>query len=524
MYKTIIIHSEHEAAAHVKYILSRSNLGFSVIASYLNGKRAADGIAKLRPNLVITDCPAQKEHYFDIIKYLHRNAPDTKILLYTSRTDFALAKEALAQGVSGIIAPGDDEELTAALFDVKNQLDRQTLQKKHNRLLERLVVSARKQFLTDIFMGNIAGRENIQKKAKELSLGNQAGIYCPFWIGIPNYDAYITSRWNYDKERFFIAISNFLRPENKHFDVQNIMVSNGEIFYVAISETNDATNFINSLRLHLTNAEHNLKSLMGLTVNWHIGRHFMSFHDFVEHITTPILSNSNIDIEAIKKAEENRTLLLDMYKNVVISAILDKTPRLKEHLSYIVRQIAGVSDGALSETLCAFCDLCIQNMAPHLKESEKINRMTQSLAKSSGAAAQSICTNVLAAVCREADTSAMSASSDTVKRAVSYIEQNFSRDLSLEDVARYLNLNPSYFSRFFKQHTGCKFRDYLIALRIKKAKELLLTGQYKIYEISAMTGYKNSKYFAAQFKAVTGSTPKTFAEKQQNAIAAGNVV
>ena len=58
------------------------------------------------------------------------------------------------------------------------------------------------------------------------------------------------------------------------------------------------------------------------------------------------------------------------------------------------------------------------------------------------------------------------------------------------------------------------FRDYLIQLRVKKAQELLITGKYKIYEISIMTGYKNSKYFAAQFKAVTGLTPSEFANSE----------
>ncbi|HBL81001.1 MAG TPA: hypothetical protein DD391_00040, partial [Clostridiales bacterium] len=454
---------------------------------------------------------SSKEKNLDIVEYIHSRFPDIKILLYTDRTDFELAKSAVSQGVSAIISPGDDAELIAALSDIKNSLDRQITQKKRDKLFEQLVVSARKQFLTDIFMGNITGRENIQKKAKELSLGNQSCIYCPFWITIPNYNEYMTNRWNYDKERFLIAVGNFLRPENSSFEIHNIMFTNGEIFYVALAETSDATNFINSLRLHLTNTEYNLKTMIGLTVNWHIGRHFMSFHDFIDHITTPILSNSNFSMETTGKKTENHAFLLDMYKNVVISAILDKTPRLKEHLNFIVRLLSQSSENTLADTLAEFCEISMQNMAPHLKENEEFKRMLQSLAKASGATAQSICTNLLVMVCREAGRNNLAASSNTAKRALEYIQNNFTRDLSLEDAAKYLNLNPSYFSRFFKLHTGYNFRDYLIELRVKKAKELLLTGKYKIYEISIMTGYKNSKYFAAQFKAVTGLTPSEFA-------------
>ena len=511
MYKTIIINSKAETIAHLKYAISESNLGFTVVSSYLYNKRASDAVARTRPNLVITDLPPAKEKNLDIVKSIHRRFPDIKILLYTDRTDFELAKSAVSQGVSAIINPGDDTELTAALTEIKVLLDRQATQKKRDKFFDQLVVSARKQFLTDIFMGNITGRENIQKKAKELSLGNHSCIYCPFWIAIPNYNEYMTNRWNYDKERFLVAVGNFLRPENKSFEIQNIMFTNGEIFYVALAETSDATNFINTLRLHLTNTEHNLKTMIGLTVNWHIGRHFMSFHDFIDHITTPILSNSNMNVEAIDNTKENHALLLDMYKNVVISAILDKTPRLKEHLNYIVRLLSQSAENVLSDALSEFCEISMQNMAPHLKENAEFKRMMHSLSEANGATAQNICTNVLFMVCREAGKNNLTASSSTVKRAVEYIQNNFARDLSLEDVAKYLNLNPSYFSRFFKLHTGFNFRDYLIELRVKKAKELLITGKYKIYEISIMTGYKNSKYFAAQFKTVTGLTPSEFA-------------
>lgn len=514
MYKTVIINNQAEIITHLKKVISGANLGFTVVSSYLYNKRAADGIARSRPHLVITDIPQATETNLDILKYIRTRFPDIKVILYTDRQDFNLAKTAVSLGVSAYINTEDDSELTAALTDIKTLLDRQILQRKRDRLLEQLVVSARKQFLTDVFMGNITGKENVQKKAKELSLDNQACIYCPFWISIPNYNEYMTNRWSYDRERFLIAVSNFLRPENKSFEIQNIMFTNGEIFYVALCETGDATTFINTLRLHLTNAEHNLKTMIGLTVNWHIGRHFMSFHDFIDHITTPVLNSNHINMETIDNTKENHALLLDMYKNVVISAILDKTPRLKEHLNYIVRLLSQSAENSLADILTEFCEISMQNMAPHLKESAEYQRMMHSLTKASGVTAQNICTNMLVMICRDAEKNTLSTSTDTVKRAVKYIQNNFARDLSLEDVAKYLNLNPSYFSRFFKLHTGYNFRDYLIELRVKKAKELLLSGKYKIYEISIMTGYKNSKYFAAQFKAITGLTPREFAEQQ----------
>lgn len=136
MYKTIIINSKPEAIAHLKYAISESNLGFTVVSSYLYNKRASDAVARTRPNLVITDLPPSKEKNLDIVKNIHSRFPDIKILLYTDRTDFALAKNAVAQGVSGIVCPGDDSELTAALTGIKGLLDRQVIQKKRDKLFE----------------------------------------------------------------------------------------------------------------------------------------------------------------------------------------------------------------------------------------------------------------------------------------------------------------------------------------------------------------------------------------------------
>ena len=61
MYKTIIINSKAETIAHLKYAISESNLGFTVVSSYLYNKRASDAVARTRPNLVITDLPPAKE-------------------------------------------------------------------------------------------------------------------------------------------------------------------------------------------------------------------------------------------------------------------------------------------------------------------------------------------------------------------------------------------------------------------------------------------------------------------------------
>ena len=97
-----------------------------------------------------------------------------------------------------------------------------------------------------------------------------------------------------------------------------------------------------------------------------------------------------------------------------------------------------------------------------------------------------------------------------IKSSFDYIESNYYKDISLDDVAGYVFLNSVYFSRYFKQHTGENFTDYLVKVRMEKAIALLKQNKYKIYEVGEKVGYKNSKYFQKLFKEYTGYTPKTY--------------
>jgi len=105
---------------------------------------------------------------------------------------------------------------------------------------------------------------------------------------------------------------------------------------------------------------------------------------------------------------------------------------------------------------------------------------------------------------------------DVMEKAKQYINENFHNNITREDVAKNVYLNPVYFARSFKQYTGEKFNDYLLKVRMKKAAELLCDPEIKIYEIAKMTGYENSRYFFRIFKKYMGMTPNDYRKKKIN--------
>lgn len=100
--------------------------------------------------------------------------------------------------------------------------------------------------------------------------------------------------------------------------------------------------------------------------------------------------------------------------------------------------------------------------------------------------------------------------SKLIEMGKSFILQHFDRDLSLNDVAEHVFLNPSYFSRMFKQVTGINFSEYLTQTRLDKAMALIREGNYKVYEISEQVGFSSSKYFSTIFRQKTGYSPKEY--------------
>lgn len=100
-----------------------------------------------------------------------------------------------------------------------------------------------------------------------------------------------------------------------------------------------------------------------------------------------------------------------------------------------------------------------------------------------------------------------------VRKALEYIKERFNQDLSLDDVASHVYLNPAYFCRLFKQETGENFINYLMKIRMTNAIEIMRSSNHKISEICIMVGYKNSKYFSKVFKNYTGYTPSNYQMK-----------
>ncbi len=101
------------------------------------------------------------------------------------------------------------------------------------------------------------------------------------------------------------------------------------------------------------------------------------------------------------------------------------------------------------------------------------------------------------------------------QEAISFIEQYYASQITVEDMARQCNLDRSYFGKVFKDAMGQSPQEFLIRYRMNKASSLLVTTDLSISAISVQVGYPNQLHFSRAFKKIYGVSPRTYRQTRK---------
>ncbi|MBN2982537.1 helix-turn-helix domain-containing protein [Cohnella algarum] len=100
-----------------------------------------------------------------------------------------------------------------------------------------------------------------------------------------------------------------------------------------------------------------------------------------------------------------------------------------------------------------------------------------------------------------------------IAEAIAYVRENLGRNVSLQQAAAHIHVNPNYLSDLFKRETGTNYIEFVTKERMERAKSLLSGSNDKIKDIARSVGYEDIKYFTGLFKRHTGQTPSEYRGK-----------
>ena len=112
-------------------------------------------------------------------------------------------------------------------------------------------------------------------------------------------------------------------------------------------------------------------------------------------------------------------------------------------------------------------------------------------------------------------------SSDIINTILKYASEHYFEDNILTSLSREIHYSLPYLSSFFKKKTGRSFKEHIQKLRIEEACRLLISSNYKIYDISGLVGYKSETQFHKTFMEFTGTTPKKYRTEKRNEVIFG---
>lgn len=103
-----------------------------------------------------------------------------------------------------------------------------------------------------------------------------------------------------------------------------------------------------------------------------------------------------------------------------------------------------------------------------------------------------------------------------IKKAVEYVAMNYSREISIRDIASHVGLDRSYLYSLFKEYLSVSPQDFLINFRMEKACELMRNPALSIGDIARSVGYKDQLLFSKMFKKIKGTSPRQYRKSAIN--------
>lgn len=534
MYKLVIVDDEAAIRKGMCNYIAWKHMGFEVVADFEDGTETVDYINRNSVDVILTDIEMAQVSGLMLAKHIYQSKLPIKTVILSGYKEFEYAREALEYNVEHyLLKPIRMEEVQKVFGKIKDSLDQQKMELEgrlsEKKRIDELMPQLQEQFWLSLLVGDASGEAQILKRSGLLQLQLRTDTPCAV------LDVKLKDHWNkntitmdpMNSKQNIELWSNRRFIDNTFSATDNLKDNHPGILFYPVHLLSSMTKVIavSEQEQDMDQFEKDLKRLVAEKTEAVFKLLKLEMAISVDKLYTNIVeldqSKDRFELQPFYSGEPNQELqpeayerLIKQYKRLstcIKAADFEKLPTEVDEVllelsslpvEYVKQCILSVFSMLSNHFMKTGDEFWLAlNEIIRYRELAELNSINELRTK---------CVSMMSAAVREIGKMQNELSKGVIEQAAEYMEANFGQDLSLELVADRYYLNHSYFSRLFKQYTGSTFTEHLIQLRMEKAKELLVTGKYKVYEVSNLVGYKSEKYFFSIFRKYSGSSPAEY--------------
>lgn len=519
-YRVVLVDDEPAIAQGLGFLIQRFVPECEVAALAYDGQEGYEKILKLKPEIVITDIRMPEMDGIEMIQKLKEEGGEYHFVILSGYEEFEYARSAIQLGVEEYITkPVEEEELCAVLGKVCGKIDKECSQKKDH---ERIQSAVEEYMIRDYLEGKLNRPELMREKMPEWGFP-VSGAACA--CAILEVHAQEKSRTHNLAEQVRELSGRYM-----DFGLRHLIVENSEIMVTLILSVPEGTelkkiqNWIGMIRLELAELTDDQVSAGISLMHYHGMEIRDAFTEAECALNYKLLKGMDccISYEQIRDIESGTEMVSeeDLRKLEQGIDMMDEN-LCRETLDHIFRKISREKDVSLEQLRMLSLNLLLTGIRKmpfmQFQLNEYLGKNIFSLESISKFKTieqlKNWIFNILKSMNELMLKDNLPEKRDVIEEAKEYIRKNFDQDISLNDISERFFINPSYFSQLFKKKTGKTYQNYLIEMRVARAKKLLDETDLKIYEICALVGYSDANHFNRIFERVEGVKPSEYRKK-----------
>ncbi|RAR44854.1 helix-turn-helix domain-containing protein [Paenibacillus sp. MDMC362] len=522
MYKVLLADDEILDLEGMKSFIPWEGLGMKVIDSVNNGFSACEVLEREKIDILVTDVRMPNMTGLELAQRALELQEELRIIFVSGYQDFGYVKQAIAlNACSYVLKPMEDQELIDALTKVRLELDRLHERKETEEAYQQMIPILKNQYLLQILQRPYDGAI-LDIIKREYRLTELHWPVCVILLELDNVSTWRSSSLDTEEklsamEEYFSKLHKLLEQNGFEYickvtDQRTAVLLNGgrgkEEIQALLEELKREYNY--SMTVGEGRAVHQLEelhtsyteALAALDYKMFRGKGKWILYSEVPTEDREDVKSLDIRLDALFTAMTDYDIVR-IYDELEAIQLLASSIRSKFTIRNLAVYIMVKLEGHLqtmNEELYRMAGLELKNLdiLLHFETMDDIFSWLRMKAME---------------ISEMLKNRKSTKNGRLVEEIIENIQARMHENITLRDMANRFSFSPNYLGVLFKEETGHNFSDYVIKLRMERARDLLKTTKLKIYEIASQTGYQYLPYFSRQFKEMYGMTPLEYRRK-----------